>query len=177
MAALSQHEQEQARKALITEAAATARTASLVAEILAKHASSQRRRARFLRTLNFIVGIIVAAVSLFAFVPDTRQVLTERRLLIAAAIAGLFLIADAVLPGLRDEPNPDRFHDYSYFIQHYVLEIKSLETEHSLDAAVWDARLREMIRLTRLNVDDVFRKWPWIRDKAKQIQTIADYWK
>ena len=166
----------QSRKLLMKEAAATAGTASLVSEILANHASSQRRRGRLLRGANFIVGIAVTAISLFAFVPDAKGVLTERRLLLAALIAGFFLIADAVLPSLRDEPNPDRFHDYSYFIQNYVLEMKSLESEHSLELDVWEARMRELIRLTRLNVDDVFRKWPWIREKARRQRTLAEYW-
>lgn len=164
------------RKALIEEAKATAKTASHVAAILADHASSQRFRARLLRIANFVVGSIAAAISLVAFVPDSKSVLSENRLIIATLMASFFLIFDAVLPSLRDEPNPDRFQDYSYFIQNYALELRSIESDKSLEFLVWEARIRELLRMTRLNVDDVFRKWPWLRQRTAEKHGLAEYW-
>ena len=142
------------------------------APIAARH----KRLQHLARTVNLVVGLGVAFFSLLVFTPALGTTVPQEWVLAAALVAAFALLADAVLPNLLGEPNPDRFQDYSYYIQNYSLELTTLIEDTSLESRAWEARARELVRLTRLNVDDVFRKWPWVRRRLEQTGELEEYW-
>lgn len=130
------------RKAILDEAHAAQRIAGHLGRLLAEHASNQRGLQRFLRTVNFLVGVSVAALSLLAFIPQPGGAVNQRALLVGSLLAAALLVFDAALPSLSDEPNPDRFQDYSFYVEHYPADLMSVETDSTLHPDVWRARMR-----------------------------------
>jgi len=158
------------------ECRSAARAAGRVSRVLAEHAAFQKRLQHLARTVNLVVGLGVAFFSLLVFTPSFSAMVPQGWILAAALVAALALLADGVLPTILGEPNPDRFQDYSYYIQNYSLELTSLTEDASLEPRVWEARARELVQLTRLNVDDVFRKWPWVRRRLESKGGLEEYW-
>ena len=124
---------------------------------LFKHADKQIRVIRLIRFLNFIVGAVVAYLSLTISNIDANKAL--------ALIAALFIFADTGLPLIMGEPNPERFRDYAIYIEEYGRILENLEIDDELEPLPWNSRVMELVNLTQKNIDDVLGKWPWIRDK------------
>ena len=160
---------------LIKECQDTAKICGYLSRVLNKHANSQKTIQHLLRTMNFIVGLGVALATLLALVPSFQALTGQNVIAILALIAAFVLIGDAALPSVLSEPNPERFKDYALYIRSYTQELKSLENDVKLDAATWEARVVELVRLARMNLDDVFRNWPWL---VKKVQACGcnEYW-
>ena len=163
------------RAALVAQLKATAATCGDLSHVLAEHADRQRFLQRILRSANFVVGVVVVFFSLLALAPSFTAFSGATPVAVAAIVGAAFLLADAALPSILSEPNPDRFKDYATYIRGYAQEFAALQADNVMNSDAWTARANELIRLARLNVDDVYRQWPKFAKVMKQ-RGHTEYW-
>lgn len=165
----------QSRDELLAACRATEKVCGYLSRILSEHAARQKTIQHVLRTVNFVVGIAVVLLTLLALVPSFQPLAGQQAVAVLALVAAVVLLADAALPSILPEPNPERFKDYALYIRSYAQELKGLETDATLTNDAWRARILELVRLARMNLDDVFRQWPWLVRKLEACG-CKEYW-
>jgi hypothetical protein len=159
---------------LVSRCRATAKLARRTARILAEHSTKQRNLQHLIRGANFGIGSIVAAYSLLSL-QSAGQTSSHQGAVIATLIAAALLLLDAAMPTILTEPNPDRFKDYAYYVDEFARELLRL-AEKPDTTPIWEAKAEVYINLTRLNIDDVFRTFTWVRTKLESRGEHFEYW-
>ncbi|MEJ2744873.1 MAG: hypothetical protein P8123_04180 [bacterium] len=144
---------------LIAEAETLSLATSYMSRALSEHASSLKKRKRFFSGLNFLAGFVIAMLAIGS---TGANLLSGNGLVVLSIVAALLLLLDALLPSLAEEPNPERFNDYAWYIGRLQRDLKALSIDSKLPEQVWNARLHEKISLAQENMKDVEIKWPWI---------------
>ncbi|HZH32441.1 MAG TPA: hypothetical protein VEY11_16880 [Pyrinomonadaceae bacterium] len=146
----------------------TVTTAARIGVILSRKKDREKRKQRFLRAINFIVGGIVGLLSLLALTSPYKEKFGSNLPTLLSLFASLVLLLDAALPLIVEEPNPQRYKDYYFYIQRYARLLSELALDTEIDEQVWNARVRELIAQAKLNIDDVFGEWTWVVDEMEK---------
>jgi hypothetical protein len=75
------------------------------------------------------------------------------------------------MPSFLDDPNPERFGDYSRYLFKYSREIDRLLQDRRLTITDWNARAWLLYEWARFNIDDSLEKWPWLDQRTEQEYT------
>lgn len=159
---------------LVRQCKTTAKLARYTGRILSEHSSKQRFIQHMIRGVNFFIGAIVAVYSLLSLKAPGQQ-FSHQGAVVATLVAAAALLLDAALPTIMAEPNPDRFKDYAYYIDECARELLKLAEKPEF-TPTWEARAEVHINSARLNIDDVFRTFTWVRKKLETGGQYFEYW-
>ena len=154
-----------------------ARRCSLVGRILAKHKTAQARLQKRIKVASFCVGGFAMIFGFVSAMPQVKAAVGDILPLVVGILGASFLLLEAYTPSVLDDPNPDRFGDYSKYILRYARTIDELLHEKKLTEADWFARAWVLYQWSRDNLDDITEKWPWIEprlvDEAKLLDMVG----
>jgi hypothetical protein len=114
---------------------------------------------------------------IFGFVsamPQVKAAVGDILPLVVGILGASFLLLEAYTPSVLDDPNPDRFGDYSKYILRYARTIDELLHEKKLTEADWFARAWVLYQWSRDNLDDITEKWPWIEPRLVDEAKLLD---
>jgi hypothetical protein len=144
-----------------------ARRCSLVGRVLAKHKTAQTRLQKRIKIASFCVAGVVTIFGFVIGMPQVKAVVGDGLPLVVGVLGAGFLLMEAYTPSVLDDPNPERFGDYSKYILRYSRTIDELLHEKKLSEADWFARAWVLYEWSRDNLDDITEKWPWIEDRLR----------
>ncbi|WP_310483985.1 hypothetical protein [Chamaesiphon sp. VAR_48_metabat_403] len=139
-----------------------ARRAERVGYELAKHRNTQTKILKRAKMDNSAIGAFVLVFGFVALVPSIKNLIGNYVPLIIAVIGAIFLFADAYMPSILEDPNPQRFGDYAHYILKYARDLDALAENTALPLLEWNARADLLIDWARANLDDAIKEWPWL---------------
>lgn len=143
--------------------------AACIAQILAEHRQAQQKIQKRTKLANYAVGAIVMLFGFLSFVPSFQQSFGHYFPVAIVLMGAIFLLADAYVPHVLEDPSPDRFGDYAVYINKYARDIETHINDFDLSSVHWNAKADLLSDWARSNIDDVFVKWTWVRPALDQL--------
>jgi hypothetical protein len=147
--------------------------AERVGHELAKHRNAQAKVLKRAKVANSAIGAFALVFGFVALVPSVKVLLGDFIPLVIAIIGAVFLFADAYMPSILEDPNPQRFGDYAHYILKYSRDLDALADNVVLPPVEWDARADLLMDWTRANLDDAIKEWPWLIGVVSMPSTTA----
>lgn len=136
--------------------------------LLACHKDKQLRQQKRAKVANYLVGGFVMIFGFVSGIDAVKQHVGAFIPVIFAVLGASFLLLEAYTPSFLDDPNPERFGDYSRYLFKYSREIDRLLQERRLAITDWNARAWLLYEWARFNIDDSLEKWPWLDQRTEQ---------
>jgi len=92
--------------------------------------------------------------------PITASSFPNANTLIAVVSSVTLVIASTLYMIIGRDP-PERYIDYSRYIEGYARRIDEIAANDGLDDVTRKMQLREIVHLANLNLTDVKAQWPW----------------
>jgi hypothetical protein len=139
--------------------------------LLAYHKDKQLRQQKRAKVANYLVGGFVMIFGFVSAIDSVKRYVGAFIPVIFAALGATFLLLEAYMPSFLDDPNPERFGDYSRYLFKYSREIDRLLQDRRLTITDWNARAWLLYEWARFNIDDSLEKWPWLDQRTEQEYT------
>jgi hypothetical protein len=136
--------------------------AERVGHELARHRNTQAKILKRAKIANSAIGAFALVFGFVALIPSVKKLIGDYAPLIIAVIGAIFLFADAYMPSILEDPNPQRFGDYAHYILKYARDLDALAENTALPLIEWDARADLLMDWARANLDDAIKEWPWL---------------
>jgi hypothetical protein len=135
---------------------------------LKTHEESQTKIQKRIKLANYAVAALVMLFGFLSFIPVAKQQLGDSLSIAITLLGACFLLLDAYSPHLLDDPNPERFRDYAFYIRKYARDIETHCADTDMPDAHWIATADLLSDWARTNLDDVALKFGKVMKKIQQ---------
>jgi len=136
--------------------------------LLANHRDKQLRQQKRAKVANYLVGGLVMIFGFVSAIDSIKKYIGAFIPVTFAVLGATFLLLEAYMPSLLDDPNPERFGDYSRYLLKYSRDIDRLLQERRIPIVDWNARAWMLYEWARFNIDDSLEKWPWLENRSER---------
>jgi hypothetical protein len=140
---------------------------SKLSKVLREHEQSQTILQKRIRLANSAVGAFGIIFGFLSYTPSIKSAVGENFPIVIAALGAIFLLLDAYSPHLLDDPNPERFRDYAFYIRKFARDIETHLTNTDLSEVQWNATADLLSDWARTNIDDVALKFGKVFRKSE----------
>lgn len=147
--------------------------ALIMVNALIEHGDSQAKIQKRIKLGNYAVAGLVMLFGFLSYTPFGKQEFGDITPLLIAVLGATFLLLDAYTPHMLDDPNPERFRDYAFYIQKYARDIRTHINNNNLSEPEWNATADLLSDWTRTNTDDVLLKFSSVRKYVNHSQNRA----
>lgn len=110
--------------------------AKRMVNLLLNHAGQQEGIQRRIRLANYAVAAFVMLFGLLSFTEFGKQKFGDFLSLAICVMGAMFLLLEAYTPHMLDDPNPERFRDYAFYILKYARDIDTHLANTELDSVM-----------------------------------------
>lgn len=113
---------------------------------------------QILRIASTLIGITAMICTLS---PLVAKSFPNANAIIAIVSSVTLVVASTLYIVIGHNP-PERYADYSRYIESYARRIDEIAANDSLEESIKKMQLQEIVHLANLNLTDVKAQWPWV---------------
>lgn len=134
----------------------TSKQCIAVANALCIQADKIKRRKRFTRGINIVIGGLAFIVSVI--IPKAFH---DAFVTTLSALASIALFVDGLIPSIVESNSPDRLQDYAYYVRNYSVKFDTALLDDTTDQ-LRKAKILVLLELAHTNLNNVSTMWPWV---------------